>query len=141
MTVLDTDTVTLLSYGTNETLRKRIEAVAGDDVLAVTVVTRMEVLQGRYASLLKAASAAEMQTAAARFRSAEEMLNDFAILRPDASSCRHFEALLRQKRRRKMGRPDLLIASMVLAHDALLVTRNVKDYQGINGLRVENWAD
>jgi tRNA(fMet)-specific endonuclease VapC len=39
-----------------------------------------------------------------------------------------------------MGRPDMLIASIALAHDALLVTRNVDDYKAVSGLRVENWA-
>jgi predicted nucleic acid-binding protein len=40
-----------------------------------------------------------------------------------------------------MGRPDMLIACIALAHDALLVTRNTKDYKGIAGLRMENWVD
>jgi predicted nucleic acid-binding protein len=35
----------------------------------------------------------------------------------------------------------MLIACICLAHDALLVTRNVDDYKGVAGLRVENWAD
>jgi tRNA(fMet)-specific endonuclease VapC len=39
------------------------------------------------------------------------------------------------------GRGDLLIASIALAFQAILVTRNTKDFQRIGGLRVENWAD
>ena len=46
-----------------------------------------------------------------------------------------------RKGKKKMRRGDLLIASIALAHDALLVTRNIRDFQGINNLRVENWAD
>jgi tRNA(fMet)-specific endonuclease VapC len=141
MIVLDTDIVTLLSYGRNETLQSRIESVPEDEVLAVAVITRMEILQGRHDSILKAANGREMLTAAERFQAAEEMLSAFAVLHPDEASCQRFETLLKQKRRRKMKRADMVIASIALAHDALLVTRNTKDFQGVNGLRVENWAD
>ena len=44
-------------------------------------------------------------------------------------------------RQRKKDRSDMMIASIVFVNDALLVTRNIGDYQGIAGLRVENWAD
>lgn len=141
MIVLDTDIVTLLSYGKNATLQSRIESVPEDEVLAIAVVTRMEILQGRHASILKAANEAEMLTAAQRFQAAEEMLNAFAVLHPDDASCRNFDAFLKQKKLKKMKRADMVIASIALAHDALLVTRNTKDYQGVSGLRVENWAD
>jgi tRNA(fMet)-specific endonuclease VapC len=34
---------------------------------------------------------------------------------------------------------DLLIASIALAHDCLLVTRNSREFERIVGLRVEGW--
>ncbi len=140
MIVLDTDIVTLFAYG-NEKIRKRVED-AEEESLAVTLITRMEILQGRHDSILKASNAVEMQTAVQRFQAAEDMLDDFALLYPDEISGRYFEALLKPKKgKKKMRRADMLIASIVLAHDALLVTRNTKDFQGINGLRIENWAD
>jgi predicted nucleic acid-binding protein len=40
-----------------------------------------------------------------------------------------------------MGRADMLIACIALAHDALLVTRNTKDYKDVAGLRVAYWVD
>jgi tRNA(fMet)-specific endonuclease VapC len=40
-----------------------------------------------------------------------------------------------------MGRSDLLIACICLADGATLVTRNLKDFQGVPDLRLENWAD
>jgi tRNA(fMet)-specific endonuclease VapC len=42
---------------------------------------------------------------------------------------------------RKIGRADLLIASIVLAHQATLVTRNVRHFQQIRGVVVVNWVD
>jgi tRNA(fMet)-specific endonuclease VapC len=100
----------------------------------------MEILQGRHDSILKAANATELRKASGRFQEAVALLSDYVLVYPDDASCQHFEALLK-KARRKMRRPDLLIASIVLAHKALLVTRNLDDFKAVTGLRVENWAD
>jgi tRNA(fMet)-specific endonuclease VapC len=40
-----------------------------------------------------------------------------------------------------IGRADLLIASIALAHRATLVTRNLRHFRQISGLILENWAD
>jgi len=40
-----------------------------------------------------------------------------------------------------MRRADMLIACIALGHKARLVTRNLKDYKDVPGLRLENWAD
>ncbi|HEV2124585.1 MAG TPA: type II toxin-antitoxin system VapC family toxin [Chloroflexota bacterium] len=36
---------------------------------------------------------------------------------------------------------DILIAATALAHDAILVTRNTKHLERIEGLRLENWEN
>lgn len=36
---------------------------------------------------------------------------------------------------------DLLIGSIVLAHNAILVTRNLKDFRLISRLKCVNWVD
>ncbi len=36
---------------------------------------------------------------------------------------------------------DLKIAAITLAHDALLLTRNIADFERVPGLRAENWLD
>jgi tRNA(fMet)-specific endonuclease VapC len=46
-----------------------------------------------------------------------------------------------ERHRLNVKRPDLSIAAIVLEHDATLVTRNVRDFQRIPGLKYENWAD
>ena len=40
-----------------------------------------------------------------------------------------------------VGPYDLLIAGTALAHDLTLVTRNLREFMRIPGLRVENWYD
>lgn len=36
---------------------------------------------------------------------------------------------------------DLKIASICIVNDVLLLTRNLSDFEGLAGLRVENWLD
>ncbi len=139
MIPFDTDTLSHFSYG-SESVRRRI-AHAGAEPIAVTVVTRNEALIGRAASLLKAATEDELRTAVDRLRKTEKLLADFLIVGIDEAAVTYFGRLKKQKSLRKMGRADLLIACIALAHNALLVTRNVNDYKQVAGLRVENWVD
>ena len=139
MILLDTDTVTHFSYG-NTNVRLKIEEVA-DQELAITLITRNEVLRGRAESLLKAANEEELRKATERFQQAEELLSDFVVVGFDENSIKHFGRLRKQKNLKKMGRADMLIACIALAHDALLVTRNTKDFKDLAGLRMDNWVD
>lgn len=143
MIVFDTDVITLLTYGQTERLRERVQAAGEVEQLAVTVVTYMEVLGPRYDAVYKAANAAEMAQATRGFRASKAVLDAFLVLHHNDDSYRRFEELMKQRkgRKRKKDRADMMIASIALANDALLVTRNVRDYQGVNNLRVENWAD
>jgi len=52
-----------------------------------------------------------------------------------------FERLIKIRSLRKIGRADLLIACITLARAGTLVTRNVKDFKLVPGLKLENWAD
>jgi tRNA(fMet)-specific endonuclease VapC len=40
----------------------------------------------------------------------------------------------------RIGTMDLRIAAIALAHDALLISRNLVDFQKVPGLRVEDWT-
>jgi predicted nucleic acid-binding protein len=140
MIILDTDTVTHFSYG-QENVRKKIESVDEGEQLAVTLITRNELLRGRADSLLKAADEEELKKAVQRFRQTEELLADFLILPIDDEAVRQFGRLRKDKKLKKIGRADLLIACIALAQNAVLVTRNTKDFKLVTGLRLENWVD
>ncbi len=46
---------------------------------------------------------------------------------------------LRQQKIR-IGTLDLRIASIVLATDGILVTRNFRDFERVPNLKIENWS-
>jgi hypothetical protein len=52
-----------------------------------------------------------------------------------------FDSLRKVSKFRKIGRADLLIASISLAHQATLVTRNLRHFRQISHLSLENWVD
>jgi tRNA(fMet)-specific endonuclease VapC len=138
MFVLDTDTFTHLLHG-HERVTLRGSQVTEEVVL--TAVIRIEVLQGRFASVLKAEDAEQLLLAQQRLAQSERQLASFAVLPIDAAAAAAFDRLLGTKGLKKIGRGDLLIASIALGNKATVVTRNLKDFQKVPGLQVENWAD
>jgi tRNA(fMet)-specific endonuclease VapC len=139
MKVLDTDTLTHLFGGhprVLEAFNKETEEVA------TTVISRIEILQGRFAMLLKAADGLELQRAQRWLDATVEKLAEIPkLLAIDAASADEFDRLRANKKLKKIGRADLLIAAITLANRATLVTRNLKDFRQVPGLQVENWMD
>lgn len=91
-------------------------AAAGDE-LHVSAVTRAELFSGRGAE-------------ERRIRRLLEPMTDVPV---DAAVAERAGRLRRGTRRRL---PDALIAATALEHRLTLVTRNVRDFEGIRGLKV-----
>lgn len=131
MTLLDTDVLALVLSRHEQVLRRLAECV---DELAIPVVTRIEVLRGRFDAVLKAADGTQARQAAVRLATTEMALTAFPVVPFD-------DALRANRKLRKIGQADLMIASIALALKATLVTRNLRHFTLIPHLRVENWAD
>jgi tRNA(fMet)-specific endonuclease VapC len=139
MYVLDTDTLTWLHVARPQVAARAREV--GEDNLATTVVTAIEILRGRHEALLKAADGEELLRAQLRLDSSEALLRDLPIFPVDAGGAGEFDKLRQHKKLKKVGRADLLIACIVLARRDILVTRNLRDFQQVPGLHIENRAD
>lgn len=136
MIVLDTDVLTHYLLGHPRVLQRRQDA---RDEVVITIVARIETLQGRFATLLKAADGTELQRGQQRIDRTEEDLRPFRVLPITGAAAGEFDRLREHKNLKQIGRGDLLIAAIVLANRATLATRNVKDFRKVSGLRVENW--
>ncbi len=138
MIPLDTDTLSLLLAN-----HPRVAAHFQESQEAVftTVITRIEILQGRFAFLLKAANGDELLRAHEWLRRTESDLTRFPAVPVDAATAAAFDRLRQDRKLRKIGRNDLLIASIALAQQAVLVTRNQRHFRQVRGLRLETWAD
>ena len=104
-------------------------------------MSKIELLRGRFEFLLKAATAAEMIRAQLRLTQTEERLAEMMIVPFDEAAGVQFDHLLAAQDLRKIGRADTIIASIALAHRAVLVTRNLRHFRPVPGLVVENWVD
>jgi tRNA(fMet)-specific endonuclease VapC len=98
-------------------------------------------MQGRFDSVLKAADADQLRTAQERLLTAERDLAKFVIVPFAVSAGIEFDRLRENKKLKRIGHRDLLIASIALANSATLVTRNLRHFRQVPGLRLENWAD
>lgn len=75
-------------------------------------------------------------------RRAEAVLRTLVRILPADAAAAHFYAVLRawlEARGERLASPDLWIAAVCLAHDATLVSGNVRHFARVPGLRVENW--
>ncbi len=139
MYLLDTDTLTHLHAG-NSNVVERLKSVADIEV-GITIITKVEILRGRIDYLLKAETGANLLKAQEPWRVTEELLNDLAIVPINQAASIEFDRLRAVSKFRKIGRADLLIASITLANRSILVTRNLRHFKQIPGLKVENWVD
>jgi tRNA(fMet)-specific endonuclease VapC len=139
MLLLDTNHLKELAYPTalGERLRGRL-LQSGAQVFT-TVITLEEELRGVLARTNRALDSDERILA---YQKLIERVNFFArwvVLSMDAESTAYFAHLRSQGVR--IGTMDLRIASIALAHDATLLTRNTVDFAQVPGLRFENWLD
>jgi tRNA(fMet)-specific endonuclease VapC len=134
--VLDTDTLTLFQEGHPVVTRRFLSHPA--DEVAVTVLTVEEQLSGWYTEVRKAKRPERLAWAYRRLAANVRFLARLQILAHDEPAIRRYEQLRKQKV--KVGKFDLRIAATVLEHGAVLVTRNLRDFQRIPGLQVEDWS-
>ncbi len=137
MHILDTDTLTHL-YAGHQGVIYHLKNLKDPDV-CITIITKIELLRGRFDFLLKAANGNELIRAQQWLFRTEELLSQIVIIPFDEASLIHFNSL--SIKNRKMGRADLLIASIALAHRATVVTRNLRHFRQIPNLDLVNWVD
>jgi tRNA(fMet)-specific endonuclease VapC len=138
MKLLDTDIFTLLNAG-NARVRQRAEKEK--ELMAIAIVTRIEVLLGRFQFVLKASNGDDLQRAQRYLVQSERDLAKHRTAEIDPGVAAEFDRLRENKKLKTIGRRDLLIACIALANRATLVTRNLKHFRLVPGLALENWAD
>jgi tRNA(fMet)-specific endonuclease VapC len=140
MLILDTDIVSLLHAG-NPRITGRVDQTRESEDIAITIITRVEVLRGRIEYLLKADTSAQFLKARRLLLVSEERLDELPLLFLNEAALERFAALRQAKGTRSIGRSDLLIAAIALALDASVATRNMKHFSKVPMLRLVNWKD
>ena len=134
--ILDTDTLSLHEYG-HAVVRPHIGAHAPSE-LATTVITVEEQLSGWYTMLRRSKRRDQRAYLYQRLADQVNFLAPWKILPFPESAILRSERLIALKLNiRKM---DLCIAAITLENAGILVTRNVRDFQRVPGLVIEDWT-
>lgn len=139
MLILDTDHMSLLEWdsGSAARLRERLAECEEQDV-ATTVVNYEEQIRGWTAFIAKARSLDSQVEAYRRLRNHLDNYRQIPVLDFDEAAAAVYQRLRRAKIR--VGAMDLKIAAIAISVDAILLSRNLSDFQKIPGLRCEDWS-
>ncbi len=137
--ILDTNHYRELVHNTPLGERLKLRLSDADADAFTTVVTAQEVSQGWTAEINRRAAGRDQVRAYRQFLIALKAFEQITLLPFDETAAEVFHRL--QELRLRAGTMDLKIAGIALSHAALLLSRNLADFQNIPGLRVENWLD
>jgi tRNA(fMet)-specific endonuclease VapC len=136
MFVLDTDMLSLYQHG-NSLVCQRVDSHAPDE-LAITVMTIEEQLSGWYTLLRRAKQPPQVARVYQRLAENVSFLSGWQVLLYPETAIARCDQLLAMKL--GVRKTDLRIAAITLENAGTLVTRNLRDFQRIPNLAVENWA-
>ena len=139
MYVLDTDHMSLLEWGGDDSarLRERLADVDSDQ-LFVTIVSYEEQIRGWMAYLARAKTTKQEVVAYARLRHQLANYCQIPLLDFTNDAAEQYAAFRSSKVR--VGPMDLRIASIALSNNMILLTRNTVDFERVPGLRFEDWS-
>jgi tRNA(fMet)-specific endonuclease VapC len=137
---LDTDHLSVLQQQSGPdyvALASRIAQHSSSD-LALSVVSFQEQVLGCHTYITRARTSADLVRGYAMLA---RLLTDYsaiAVLPFDGAAAAVYDGLLAQRLR--IGTMDLRIASIALSRSLTLLTRNLRDFQQVPGLVVEDWT-
>ncbi len=134
--ILDTDHVSLLQRGHRQVVSNLTHVDVHDR--AVTIITAAEQMQGRLAVIRRARTEADAARAFSSLQNTIAFYQTVQVLPYNEKAYTRFVQLRRQKIR--VGTQDLRIATIALSHQAILVTRNTRDFSLIPELSLEDWS-
>ncbi len=134
--VLDTDMISLLQHG-HSTVVAHV-ATHNPEEVAATIISVEEQLSGWYTLLRRAKTVMELVPVYERMSETTRFFGRLPLLTFTELAASLYEQLRNQKRR--VGRMDLRIAAIALANQAAVVTRNISDFNDIDGLDVVDWS-
>lgn len=138
----DTDIFSLLLRGHTRVAGRYSELVESTEHrFVLPAVVRIELLEGRFASIGKAPDGPAVLKAFSLLERTERAINEYSILPIDQRVADLYSGFRKDRKTRNSRVKDLQIACIALAHNATLVTRNTKDFAIVPGLKLENWAD
>ena len=138
MIVLDTDHISILQHDESVAADRLWQRLSESSELIVTSAVTVEEQTRSWLALINRYSDVDQQvTYYDRFIASLTFFAKWRLLPFDAHAAGQFKRLRTQRVR--IATIDLKIASIVLVHAAALLSANLRDFDQVPGLRVENW--
>jgi tRNA(fMet)-specific endonuclease VapC len=134
--ILDTDHASLYQRG-HPNVERRLDNLPPNQIMT-TIVTYEEQVAGRLAVVRRARTGSERSRAYYWLQRTLDFFCRMPVLPFDQRTANHFHQLIALKLR--IGTQDLLIASIVLANEMTLLTRNTRDFRNVPNLSIEDWS-
>lgn len=131
--MLDTNILIYLIKNRPPQVAERVNALAPQDGLCMSFITYAELLKGAARSSRPSAVQAQLQ----------QLLRTVPVrYDADAGLCAHYAAQATQLKAAgtPIGANDLWIACHALATDCVLVTNNLREFERVQGLQLQNWV-
>ncbi|RAM52672.1 MAG: type II toxin-antitoxin system VapC family toxin [Hapalosiphonaceae cyanobacterium JJU2] len=137
--ILDTDHVSLLLQGNQAVISKVAQVYPH---LAITIVTVQEIFNGWVVKINDRAESANLVNLYTKLWTTQEYFKGVKILNFDTTAHTCYQDLLRENQQlnKKRLQKDLRIAAIALSTNAVMVTRNQKDFSQIPDLILEDWT-
>ena len=140
MIILDTDSLSLLDRERlfeSSMLRKNLEKYSPDEIFT-TIITFEEQMRGWLSFIAKSKNPEQQIYAYQKLHRFLESYRNTSVLDFDEKAAAELEKL--KSRKIRVGTMDLKIASIAIANNAILVSRNLSDFEQIFDLTVEDWT-
>jgi len=140
MIILDTDSLSLLDRERlleSSMLRKNLEKFPPDEIFT-TIITFEEQMRGWLSFIAKSKNLEQQIYAYQKLHRFLESYRNTSVLDFDEKAAAELEKLKSQKIR--VGAMDLKIAAIAIANNAILVSRNLSDFEQIPDLTVKDWT-
>ncbi len=138
MILLDTDHFSVLTDARHQLHDSLISRLAGvDQPVALPIIAVEEQLRAWLSAVHRVRDPYKLVTPLGRLAHLLEVLADWEVVRWTERSADEFAEL--RQRRIRIGTQDLRIAALALSLDALLLSANLRDFQQVTELRVEDW--
>lgn len=137
--ILDTDHVTLFQHGFPNVV-ERVNANRPN--IAVTIITTQEQLRGRFNLIKRALQTGQPNRVALAYANFSQTIKYFCSIKIiDLSESAYDRYTQLRSQGIRIGTQDLLIGAIVLSeNNAILVTRNQRDFAKVPGLVFEDWT-
>jgi tRNA(fMet)-specific endonuclease VapC len=119
-------------------LRAKIAQLDPPEQVATTIVTYEEQSRGRLAMVSASRSTRQLVEAYTHLR--QHLLNYTRIPIIEFDEQAALLAATIQKSKLRLGTMDVRIAAIALSRNALLLSRNIRDFKRVPNLRVEDWT-